>query len=111
MGRTNAIIVGTERHDEASVMETTAALEDCLEDRGVQVNNVMAMSTERAEGEVFFGAIIFLLLVMGVPLNFSYSITGVWAWLVLVVILSAVASFILARNASRLTVREVLAYE
>jgi len=190
VGQTNALIVGTERHDEASVMETTAALEDGLEDRGIQVNNIMAMSTERTEGEAFFGAIIFLLLVMalmlalvgglglmgtmsinvlertreigvlraigapnkgvarvfiregiaigiiswlfgailayplgkglsdavgtavvGVPLNFSYSIMGLWLWLVLVVILSAVASFIPARNASRLTVREILAYE
>jgi putative ABC transport system permease protein len=190
VGQTNAAIIGTERHDETSVMEITAALEDCLEHRGIQVNNILAMSTERAEGEAFFGAIIFLLLVMalmlaivgglglmgtmsinvlertreigvlraigapnkgvaqvfiregiaigliswflgailayplgkglsdavgiavmGVPLNFSYSILGVWVWLVLVVILSAIASLIPARNASRLTVREVLAYE
>jgi len=190
VGLTSAAIVGTERHDEAAVMETIAALETHLERRGFQVNNVFAMSTERDEGEAFFGAIIFLLLimalmlavvgglglmgtmrinvlertreigvlraigapnkgvtrvfiregiaigliswllgailayplgkglsdgvglaVMGVPLNFSYSMTGVWVWLILVVILSAMASFIPARNASRLTVREVLAYE
>jgi putative ABC transport system permease protein len=49
--------------------------------------------------------------VIGVPLNFSYSLSGLWAWLILVVILSAIASFIPARNASQLTVREVLAYE
>jgi putative ABC transport system permease protein len=36
---------------------------------------------------------------------------GLWLWLVIVVILSILASFIPARNASRLTVREVLAYE
>jgi putative ABC transport system permease protein len=36
---------------------------------------------------------------------------GLWLWLVVVLILSALASFIPARNASRLTVREVLAYE
>ena len=48
---------------------------------------------------------------MGVPLTFSYSIPGLWLWLLIVVILSALASFIPARNASRLTVREVLAYE
>lgn len=190
VGQTNAAIVGTHRHDEASVTQTIAALEEHLETRGIQVNNIFAMSTERAEGEAFFGAIIFLLLVMaimlavvgglglmgtmsinvlertreigvlravgapnkgvarvfiregmaigliswlfgavlayplgkglsdavglavmGVPLNFSYSITGVWVWLVLVLFLSALASFIPARNASRLTVREVLAYE
>jgi putative ABC transport system permease protein len=189
-GRTSAAIVGTEVHDEASVLKITAALEAHLEERGFQVNNVFTSSTERAEGEAFFSAIIFLLLVMalllavvgglglmgtmsinvlertreigvlraigapnkgvsrvfiregiaigliswligavlayplgkglsdavglsvmGVPLNFSYSMTGFWLWLILVVILSALASFIPARNAARLTVREVLAYE
>lgn len=49
--------------------------------------------------------------IMGVPLTFSYSIFGLWLWLIIVVVLSALASFIPARNASRLTVREVLAYE
>ena len=49
--------------------------------------------------------------IMGVSLTFSYSILGLWLWLLIVVILSALASFIPARNASRLTVREVLAYE
>jgi putative ABC transport system permease protein len=49
--------------------------------------------------------------IMGVPLSFSYSILGLWLWLLIVVILSTLASFIPARNASRLTVHEVLAYE
>ena len=49
--------------------------------------------------------------IMGVPLTFSYSILGLWLWLLIAVLLSALASFIPARNASRLTVREVLAYE
>lgn len=49
--------------------------------------------------------------ILGVPLNYSYSLTGVVLWLILVVFLSALASLLPARNASRLTVREVLAYE
>ncbi len=49
--------------------------------------------------------------VMGVPLTYAYSMPGLWLWLVVVIILSILASFIPARNASRLTVREVLAYE
>jgi len=49
--------------------------------------------------------------VLGVPLNYSYSTTGVLIWLALVILLSALASLLPARNASRLTVREVLAYE
>jgi putative ABC transport system permease protein len=47
----------------------------------------------------------------GAPLAFTFSMTGVWLWLVIVIALSAMASFIPARNASHLTVREVLAYE
>jgi putative ABC transport system permease protein len=45
------------------------------------------------------------------PLARTFSMQGVWLWLVAVVILSALASFLPARNASRLTVRDVLAYE
>jgi putative ABC transport system permease protein len=45
------------------------------------------------------------------PLSYSFSVDGVLIWLVVVVVLSGVASFLPARNASRLTVREVLAYE
>jgi putative ABC transport system permease protein len=70
----------------------------------------------------FFGSLLALPLgkllsnvvgmpLMGAPLAFSFSIDGVWLWLVLVVILSALASFLPARKASQLTVRQVLAYE
>ena len=49
--------------------------------------------------------------VMGTPLTYTYSMPGFWMWLGIVILLSVLASFIPARNASRLTVREVLAYE
>jgi putative ABC transport system permease protein len=49
--------------------------------------------------------------VLGAPFSFTYSLPGVWLWLALVIVLSGLASFIPARNAARLTVREVLAYE
>lgn len=45
------------------------------------------------------------------PLNYIFSSNGVFQWLLVVVILATVASYLPARNASRLTVREVLAYE
>jgi putative ABC transport system permease protein len=45
------------------------------------------------------------------PLSFGFSTAGVGLWLVIVVLLAALASFLPARSASRLTVREVLAYE
>jgi putative ABC transport system permease protein len=49
--------------------------------------------------------------VMGVPLTYTFSLPGLWLWLGVVILLSVLASVIPARNASRLTVREVLAYE
>jgi putative ABC transport system permease protein len=51
------------------------------------------------------------LLILGTPLTYAYSTEGLFSWLALVVALSGVASFLPARRASRLTVREVLAYE
>lgn len=43
--------------------------------------------------------------------TFAFSVSGAIGWLLIVILLSAVASFLPARNASRLTVREVLSYE
>jgi putative ABC transport system permease protein len=48
---------------------------------------------------------------LGQPLTYAYSIPGLWLWLAVVIVLSVLASFIPARNVTRLTVREVLAYE
>jgi putative ABC transport system permease protein len=48
---------------------------------------------------------------LGQPLTYIYSIGGLGLWLVLALVLAALASFFPARNASQLTVREVLAYE
>jgi len=45
------------------------------------------------------------------PLSFSFSAAGILVWLAIVTIVAALASYLPARNASRLTVREVLAYE
>lgn len=44
-------------------------------------------------------------------LPYTFSSTGVMVWLIIVAILATVASVLPAWNASRLTVREVLAYE
>ncbi len=45
------------------------------------------------------------------PLSHVFSYDGISLWLAIVLVLSAVASMLPARNASRLTVRETLAYE
>jgi putative ABC transport system permease protein len=44
-------------------------------------------------------------------LNYTFSTGGTVIWLVVVTVLSALASILPARSASRITVREVLAYE
>lgn len=45
------------------------------------------------------------------PLTFSFSFLGVGTWLALVTVLSALASLLPARNATRLSVRDILSYE
>ncbi len=58
----------------------------------------------------------FLSLIVGTeivngPLSYVYSVPGAFLWLALVVVIAIAASYVPARNASRLTVRDVLAYE
>ena len=50
-------------------------------------------------------------LATGTPWAGAFTNTGVFVWIVLVIILSLLANYFPARRASRLTVREVLAYE
>ena len=45
------------------------------------------------------------------PVSYVFTLTGVLIWLAVVVVLAGVASFMPAHSASRLTVRDVLAYE
>ena len=45
------------------------------------------------------------------PLSYAASPDGIGLWLIIVLVLSVLASLLPARNASRLTVRETLAYE
>jgi putative ABC transport system permease protein len=49
--------------------------------------------------------------ILQAPLSYQFSIYGAGLWLVVVIVLAGVASLWPARNASRVTVREVLAYE
>ena len=61
----------------------------------------LGMGLSNAVGTAFLNA----------PPTFRFSFSGVALWFALVIILAAVASFLPAWNASRLTVRDVLAYE
>jgi putative ABC transport system permease protein len=45
------------------------------------------------------------------PLHYAFAPNGALLWLAVVVVLSALASLLPARNATRVSVREVLAYE
>jgi putative ABC transport system permease protein len=51
------------------------------------------------------------LSLFGATAGFTFTPVGVVLWLVVVLVLSAGASVLPARNAARLTIREVLAYE
>ena len=46
-----------------------------------------------------------------VPLHYTFSLTGIMLWVLIVTILAALASFIPAYRAARMSVRDVLAYE
>ena len=54
---------------------------------------------------------IISLAVFQSPIAVHFTFTGFLIWLLVVLALSAVASVLPARNAARLTLREVLAYE
>jgi putative ABC transport system permease protein len=45
------------------------------------------------------------------PLSYVFSTTGALLWLAIALVLAALASLLPARSASRISVREVLAYE
>ena len=48
---------------------------------------------------------------LSAPVPLAFTLEGVAIWLIVVLVLSALASVLPARNAARLTIREVLAYE
>jgi len=48
---------------------------------------------------------------MGSSMDLSFTTQGVFIWLAVVIVLSFIASILPARNAARLTICEVLAYE
>jgi putative ABC transport system permease protein len=50
-------------------------------------------------------------LMLESPLSYAYSFAGAGLWLIVVVVIATLASLLPARSASRLSVREVLAYE
>jgi putative ABC transport system permease protein len=51
------------------------------------------------------------MLAADAPWSGTFTASGVLIWIVTVIVLSLLANYLPARNAARLTVREVLAYE
>ncbi len=45
------------------------------------------------------------------PFVYYYSVQGMWTWLAIIIVLAIVASWLPSRNATRISVRESLAYE
>jgi len=96
--------------------------------RAIGADDRAVMRTVIAEG-IFIGTISFGLAVLlsipftyllstivslavfETPITVVFTYTGYAIWLGLVLVLSAIASILPARNAARLTIREVLAYE
>jgi putative ABC transport system permease protein len=67
---------------------------------------------------IFFSLPITYILCYGVgvallttPMNAVYGVTGIVMWLIVTIVISTIASALPARRASRLTVRDTLAYE
>jgi len=59
----------------------------------------------------YFMSYIINISIFGIAGNFTVTLSGFLLWLGVVILLSMVASLLPARNAARLTIREVLAYE
>ncbi len=68
---------------------------------GTFLASLVGRALSDAVGMVFFR----------IPLSYTFSRGGALIWLVLVIVLSTLASVVPARNAARLSVREALAYE
>ena len=96
--------------------------------RSIGAKDSVIMRTVIAEGMVI-GLISFVLAVLvsipftyglativsvaifSTPIKVVFTLTGYGIWIALVLVLSSLASILPARNAARLTIREVLAYE
>jgi len=70
-----------------------------METRQLQIHLVLALSDEIG------------MALLQAPLSHTFPLDGAVIWLVVVIALSAIASFLPARSASRLTVRDVWAHE
>jgi putative ABC transport system permease protein len=105
-----------ERTREIGVMRTIGAIDRVIMQSVIVEALVIGLITWLLAIALSF-PITYLLLniigkaMMGSPLATSFTPLGILVWLGVVIVLSVIASVIPARNAARLTINEVLAYE
>jgi putative ABC transport system permease protein len=105
-----------ERTREIGVIRAIGATDGAVQQMVIVEGLVIGLLSWLAGAILSFPLGILLANVVGVsmlqsPLDYVFSLGGFLLWLLIVVTISSVASYIPARNASRMTVREVLAYE
>jgi putative ABC transport system permease protein len=105
-----------ERTREIGVMRTIGAVDNVIMQSVIIEGLVIGLITWLLAIILSF-PISFLLLtivgkaMMGSAMALSFTPLGIFIWLGVVIVLSVIASIIPARNAARLTINEVLAYE
>ena len=105
-----------ERTREIGIMRSIGAV-DAEIMRTVIVEGVVIGSISWVLGAILSAPFTYVLstivsvAVFDSPVEVHFTPIGFFIWLVVVLVLSAVASVLPARNAAQLTIREVLAYE
>ena len=106
----------TERTRETGIMRSIGAVDSIIM-RSVITEGVVIGGISWFLGAILSIPITYLLstivslAIFETPIEVHFTSTGFLIWLGVVLVLSAIASILPARNAARLTIREVLAYE
>ena len=117
MGLTGAMSINVlERTREIGVMRTIGAVDRVIMQSVIIEGLVIGLITwVLAIGLSFpIGSLLLTILgqtLLGSPMELKFTPLGIVLWLVVVIILSVVASIVPARSAARLTINEVLAFE
>jgi putative ABC transport system permease protein len=116
MGLTGAMSINVlERTREIGVMRTIGAVDRVIMQSVIIEALVIGLITwALAIGASFpIGNLLLIIIseALGTPMELSFTPLGILLWLGVVIVLSVFASIMPARNAARLTINEVLAYE
>ncbi len=116
MGLTGAMSINVlERTREIGVMRTIGAVDKVIMQSVIIEGLVIGLITWVLAIGVSFPIGYSLLGIiseaLGTPMDLTFTPLGILLWLGMVIILSVIASIVPARNAARLTINEVLAYE